>query len=176
VPRDHGIGQDPDLVAPPRLSTPCERRGEEAASYRPDERPSVHKNPRMTADLGGMGRGGQRVELTTAESCVGVPRGSAWGRRTNWVDNLRAEGACHLPTPLVQAVNSATDHFPFGPRHGVGETRVGGVIGASLPVQDTALGLALQPRRVRREHPPGACVGGALVRRCAPHNTHVRSA
>jgi hypothetical protein len=41
-----------------------ERRGEEAASKRPDERTSVHKNPRMTADLGGTGRGGQRVELT----------------------------------------------------------------------------------------------------------------
>jgi hypothetical protein len=54
---------------------------------------------------------------------------------------------------------------------------VGGVIGASLPAHDTAPGLALQPRRVRREHPPGACVGGgALVGplctatpTCTPH-------
>src|ERR1700730_16049460 len=27
-----------------------------------------------------------------------------------------------LVSPSEQAVNSATDHFPFGPRHGVGET------------------------------------------------------
>ena len=33
-----------------------ERRGEEAASKRTDEGSSVHKNPRMTADLGGTGR------------------------------------------------------------------------------------------------------------------------
>src|SRR5882672_2573693 len=61
----------PNPPHPPRLlRLGGERRGEEAASYRPKEGTSVHNNPRVTADLGGTGRGGQRVELTpTARAC-----------------------------------------------------------------------------------------------------------
>jgi hypothetical protein len=49
-----------------------ERRGEETSRQGTDERTSVHKNPRMTADLGGTGRDGQRVESTTSRPAVGA--------------------------------------------------------------------------------------------------------
>jgi len=44
------------------------RRGEEVASKRTDEGSSVHKNPRMTADLEGTGRPAGRIYHQPARS------------------------------------------------------------------------------------------------------------
>jgi hypothetical protein len=101
--RQRGVGKDQGDPRhfPGRLRLGGERRGEETASYRPDERTSVHKNPRMTADLGGTERGGQRVEGTPAgrrgvdyDLGVGVKNPSG---RPLLVPPTRADQASGLP-------------------------------------------------------------------------------
>ena len=68
--------QGPDPWQSPYLQGFSERRGKEAAGDHAKEGTSVHNNPRMTADLGGTGRSGPRVDLTTGESRAGVTHGS----------------------------------------------------------------------------------------------------
>ena len=51
--------------------------------------------------LGGTGRGGQRVELTTAESRGGATLGSGLWRPSSWVNNLRAARAREPDLPIV---------------------------------------------------------------------------
>ena len=68
--------KDADPWHSPYLLGFSERRGKEAAGDHAKEGTSVHKNPRMTADLGGTRRSGPRVDLTTGESRAGVTHGS----------------------------------------------------------------------------------------------------
>ena len=67
--RSHPGGQHAHgRYAPHPLRLGGERRGEEAASKRTDEGSSVHKNPRMTADLGGTWRPAGRIYHQPARS------------------------------------------------------------------------------------------------------------